>query len=783
MFGSDYTKKKDTTISMNQGTLFKKKQKKGGCGCSGGGGGGGGGGPIIKKRAEIIPPTFKNRVDEEEGFTNSISFLQPEHTNRKKTQELINDADNNVITQSGQLKDLQNKYNDVLNRYNTALGNMNNATSSYIETNKNDNDPTSYKNTNVRVNTLYNDPDSVSSSFKGMYKTDAENNGMVILKNGGSTYRICKNAAINAGYSVFGIQNAIANDASPAQCLATNDLTVSIKKGAYNESCIQDSDGNRYAYGNELANAVYEVDGENAKYKGCFRDSGDRAMIFPDINIDSYSPAYVLGQYGITAPWGLSWGGAFPDNQASWIWSSPTANVNAVYNIGSPITFVYKYTNSLSTYDTCNMNIICDDMCSLYINSTFIVKRSVISVNVIFNPGVNYIQVCGENSGGPAGFVLSCKTSTTTIRSDGNWKFTMDKPQNMRKNTQSYSVKTCRKYAKDNGYKYFGLQGGLMDKAWCMVSNDLDKTTSQGSTDQQFQMVDGNMYGGKNVAAVYQVDSVADKELLGKSGYLDENQLLFEYPATMVSRTKSKEYKRVENADSNGNDIAVYNGKTVEQSKALCDNNSKCFGFVINNTNGNCFLKGENMYPTGGVYQTVQGVDLYYTDKHSVKNNSTCNKQVHNIDTVQWLKYKNTGTKMTPDTTCGLSKKLSQQSAEAEGLKQQLAVLAQQIVDKISYLESLNVEMLNQSGLDRTTLNTYLKEYKSVISNFSAASGKAATNMDEIVADTTLSLNMENYIFIYWCLLALIILIITIYMVKSMYNSNTGILSVSSLGS
>lgn len=138
---------------------------------------------------------------------------------------------------------------------------------------------------------------------------------------------------------------------------------------------------------------------------------------------------------------------------------------------------------------------------------------------------------------------------------------------------------------------------------------------------------------------------------------------------------------------------------------------------------------------------------------------------------------------MTPDTTCGLSKKLSQQSAEAEGLKQQLAVLAQQIVDKISYLESLNVEMLNQSGLDRTTLNTHLKEYKSVISNFSAASGKAATNMDEIVADTTLSLNMENYIFIYWCLLALIILIITIYMVKSMYNSNTGILSVSSLGS
>lgn len=70
--------------------------------------------------------------------------------------------------------------------------------------------------------------------------------------------------------------------------------------------------------------------------------------------------------------------------------------------------------------------------------------------------------------------------------------------------SQKYTNADCQKIAKNNGYKYYGLQNSTTGKnAQCAVSNDLNKSTQYGRATNCTKISDGSYSGGGWSNAIY----------------------------------------------------------------------------------------------------------------------------------------------------------------------------------------------------------------------------------------------------------------------------------------
>jgi hypothetical protein len=108
-----------------------------------------------------------------------------------------------------------------------------------------------------------------------------------------------------------------------------------------------------------------------------------------EINYDILSvPVYVIGDYGIK-PWGKN--NNFPDSFAKWIWYTDKSNINSPNNIKTPITIQYIYSNKTNNYINCNLNIIIDNSCEVFLNSQILKKNN---GNILAEGGWNK----GENT-------------------------------------------------------------------------------------------------------------------------------------------------------------------------------------------------------------------------------------------------------------------------------------------------------------------------------------------------------------------------------------------------
>lgn len=74
-----------------------------------------------------------------------------------------------------------------------------------------------------------------------------------------------------------------------------------------------------------------------------------------------------------------------------------------------------------------------------------------------------------------------------------------------------------------------------------------------------------------------------------------------------------KEYNKIKNTNSLGNDINNINNVSSDDCKLLCDSNNDCYGFTYNKNNGSCFLKNSNVINASG--QDNNNYDLYLNDK------------------------------------------------------------------------------------------------------------------------------------------------------------------------
>jgi len=149
-----------------------------------------------------------------------------------------------------------------------------------------------------------------------------------------------------------------------------------------------------------------------------------------------------------------------------------------------------------------------------------------------------------------------------------------------------------------------------------------------------------------------------------------------------------------------------------------------------------------------------------------ISNSTSCPKNSINIDTLQWGKISKTNVPMTPSTICVLKDTRKYDQNTREELKKYLAIIAKKIVDKIIYLKSLNVDLVNQMGMDKNTLKRELETYQRYNDKFNNYDNSENANISGILKDTNIVVLQENYDYLFWSILAVAIVVITINTIK-----------------
>jgi hypothetical protein len=299
-------------------------------------------------------------------------------------------------------------------------------------------------------------------------------------------------------------------------------------------------------------------------------------------------------------------------------------------------------------------------------------------------------------------------------------------------------------------------------------------------------------FGSALVNAVYKIDQIGNKAVLGKIAYIDEETKLREYPSSLL--TKSNQYQLFNDFDSFGNDIQQIASNTAEQGCIdACNTNGDCSGFVYQPNGNLCYLKNSGMYPSGEKqYYSNSGLILGVR-KPQVNSaiNSSCNKDIVDIDSIQYDNYIK-GELMTTDTMCGSPLVLTEDRTNLTNLQNSMLSIGQQIADQSDNLYNENNDMYNTISKNSTDLNKNINMYKRndnkikaelnlpVNNNFKSKPNKEGmknikntneknitmNDINSMLSDTDIRVLQENYGYIFWSILAIGLLTVTINQIK-----------------
>jgi len=359
--------------------------------------------------------------------------------------------------------------------------------------------------------------------------------------------------------------------------------------------------------------------------------------------------------------------------------------------------------------------------------------------------------------------------------------------------TRTYTYETCKKAAIDGGFSLFGLQwysGGENGYAQCALSNDFSQASKYGQSGNKSINGQDQTVGGGWANAIYQVQS--NNKFIGC-------------------------YKDVINAPSMtpvGNGVATYSVESCQQ--AAINSGSKYFALQGGlNGKAKCFVsnslseatrygesKPVSVFSDGKNYGNDNVNSIYqvkstgypedlgklgYIDNNAIlheypkqmilsgKNNdsptiinsdSSCSKEIVNVDSNIWQKQKKSANMMTSVTKCGLSESIQADQRNAEELRLQLQEMSSRILSLIQYLASLDESVIKQMGVNKSALNDMVSKYTSYNSQFSQYKNVDINNYNNILEDSKLVASQNNYNYILWSGITVIVLLLTLQLVK-----------------
>jgi hypothetical protein len=557
------------------------------------------------------------------------------------------------------------------------------------------------KLTNVRVNSVLNDANI--ASYLGEWNDKSDAPAMDVIPNNRLTFNDCKQAAMDTGKKYFGLENqGVGKEEEIATCSTSNDLTAAQKYGKYKPLCSLGNDQNMYA-SNDSTIAFYS-NGQFGGYYGCFKDDTDpnkKAMIASGPNMASYTPVNVCGPMGM-GPWGYFGAGSIDANGASWIWYTPNAQNDAPNNVGAPMTLIYNYFYNGSTYVNAIINGACDNSASVYLNG----------------------QLIGKIDGGWSDTTLQSFPITiapgnnyisAAVENAGGPAGFILSVQNPQKNFL---------FSTNPDWKYTNISPTLLIPNRQNYSVDTCKKYSEDAGYSYF----GLQNGGEGSSSCFVAENYDDATKYGTStgaNYLMADSTNHVSRAFGTSNVNAiYELDKVGNpADLNKIGYVDYDGKLSEYTSDMI------------------------------------GADM------TIKNNTSCSKKIENIDSFQWENYPNSGSKMTPDTQCGLSRVIAPDNQSLDQIRSRLVDVAEKLVQKITYLETMNIDLNNQMGIDKNVLNQNLQQYKDVVTKYKKSFDM--TNINGIMADSDIVVLKENYTYVFWSILAISVVIIAMNLLRN----------------
>ena len=566
------------------------------------------------------------------------------------------------------------------------------------------------------------------------------------ITNGTYTYDMCKEAAISGGYRYFSLQN-VNLGTSKGYCGVTNNIVGATSLGTsyvvtggialwgvYNilgsTSAKLTGQGTLSVF-NSTGASVFNSPVDNNKapsnYLGCYGDGPNRAMHL----YNGGSQKYNLQQCQQIAQ----------QNDASYFGlqnSSSGTNAQCSFNSNLSQTRGYGKAGNCTT--------ISDGSVSGggWSNAVYQTSTPSSTFYLVLQDDGN---MCIYRGSGPNDYQGSiwC-TMTNGKQQKPNPTYTAAKSKFGRNYMMSGETLEVGEFiGSTNGSIYLIMQsdGSLV----LYTSKDQINCSKMGT-----EFSNGNMGGGVAANALYDLGTTGFPTNVGKMGYVDDDGILSEYPSSMKGLSTS--YTKLSNTDSDGNDIGLIQNSTPQACQSACNKNTNCYGVVFDNSNSNCYLKNNKMYPNGEKY-ILNKVDLYMRQP-SVISSPGNTKTMATTDSVMWQNYVKSGKPVSiPTFTTG-------QKQELEQAKTRLNLLAQQITNKTNELLKKNLSVNQQMEVNKGNFNKNIKDYPIATKDRSAD----LQNISGIVNDSNIVVLKENYTYLMWSILAVGVVSLSLKVLK-----------------
>jgi len=351
----------------------------------------------------------------------------------------------------------------------------------------------------------------------------------------------------------------------------------------------------------------------------------------------------------------------------------------------------------------------------------------------------------------------------------------------------------CATLAQANGSNIFGLQ--YYGECWTNVPGDDYKKYGK-STKQCTDLGTGwqnHVYsiGGvdKEPTRVFTIPNIHN-ENIGKVAYVNYQGQLQLYPDTNMTKYE-KEFENIGNYNINGAHLGpALNSSSIEACKTSCNTNQQCAGFVFDTTAVRCQLLDKNLNTKQRIID--KNYQYYIRQKGVTGQDISCPLDVVNDTTGFWNGMVYNSTNMTPTSKCGLAKFTENERAK----------VATDLIDvndnlqykdkngtvlKIKYPEAVKGQNVRKTGFKYwyESLESKYSQLKNNIFNTNASidntftelqaskqnladwTGEQLQNLSAMNEDRDLNMMSQNYRHIMWSILAILIIMATMKMTKS----------------
>jgi hypothetical protein len=275
--------------------------------------------------------------------------------------------------------------------------------------------------------------------------------------------------------------------------------------------------------------------------------------------------------------------------------------------------------------------------------------------------------------------------------------------------------------------------------------------------------VDKKTYGNNGVNAIYQMSEVGDVSSVGKLGYVDSDANVTEFPDSMIMPGST--YNKYENYSTSLSSIDTLENATYDSAVSRCNSNTNCYGFTLDSSTNVALFYGKGIVlPSTRI---LKPNTTLYVRNLSIQNlNSNCNKTVVSIDSNQWKNYVKKSGYMSPSSTCDLSNAITSASTKSNTIQMQIVVVAKKIIAILNNLNKQNETVNNRTGLNTNIIQANLQKYNDVVVEMSEFTDVKENNINNILQDSDIKVLQENYGYMFWSILAIATVIITMNIVR-----------------